>query len=173
MNMSNVVLIGMPGCGKSTVGVVLAKLMSLDFVDVDLVIQRKYKRRLQQLIHEHGNQGFLDLEAETISWLDCQETVIATGGSAALHPRGVRAMKKLGIIVYLKHPCQEIIQRIPNLESRGITLERGQTLEDLYRYRTPVYESVADLTVNGAGLAVEETALAVQQAVELFKAGKM
>ena len=169
--MKNVVLIGMPGCGKSTVGVVLAKLMSLDFLDVDLLIQRKYKKRLQALINEFGNQAFLDLEAETISWLDCQETVIATGGSAALHPMGVRAMKKLGVVVYLQHPCKEIVQRIPNLKSRGITLEEGQTLEDLYHYRTPIYESVADLTVNAAGLTVEETALAVQQAVEEFWAG--
>ncbi len=169
--MKNVVLIGMPGCGKSTVGVVLAKLMSLDFLDVDLIIQRRYRSRLQDLINKYGNQAFLDLEAETISWLDCQETVIATGGSAALHPKGVRAMKKLGTVVYLKHPCKEIIQRVPNLESRGITLEDGQTLEDLYQYRTPVYESVADLIVDATGLTVEETALAVRHAVEAFRSG--
>jgi shikimate kinase len=164
-NVKNVILIGMPGCGKSTVGVVLAKLLGYNFVDVDLLIQRKHHCRLQTLIDQRGNQAFLDLEADTIACLDCQETVIATGGSAALHPVGVDAMKKLGVVVYLQHPCQEIIQRIPNLESRGITLEKGQTLEDLYAYRTPIYESVADVTIDAAGLTVEETALKVEQAL--------
>jgi shikimate kinase len=170
--MKNVVLIGMPGCGKSTVGVVLAKLMGMDFMDVDLVIQRKYHKRLQSLIDQYGNQGFLDLEADTISWLDCEETVIATGGSAALHHVGVRAMKKLGPVVYLQHPCQEIIQRIHNLDSRGITLEKGQTLEDLYNYRTPIYESVADITVNAAGLTVEQTARRVEEALVEWEKGR-
>jgi shikimate kinase len=163
--MKNVILIGMPGCGKSTVGVVLAKLMGLDFVDVDLLIQRKYRCRLQTLIDQRGNEEFLDLEAQTISWLDCEETVIATGGSAALHPLGVYAMKKLGVVVYLQHPCQEIIQRIPNLASRGITLEKGQTLEDLYAYRTPIYESVADIIIDATGLTVEQTARKVEEAL--------
>lgn len=163
--MNNVILIGMPGCGKSTVGVVLAKLLSYDFMDVDLVIQRNYKARLQTLIDTYGNQKFLDMEADTICGLTCRETVVATGGSAALHPRGLKAMKKLGTVVYLQHPCDEIIRRIPNLSSRGITLEKGQTLEDLYNYRIPFYEAAADITVNAAGFTVEETALAVQAAL--------
>lgn len=164
----NVILIGMPGSGKSTVGVVLAKLLSYDFLDVDILIQRNYGARLQDLIDRWGNQHFLDTEAETISDLQCRETVIATGGSAALHPDGVRAMKRLGIIVYLQHPCEEIISRIHNLSSRGITLEKGQTLEDLYRFRIPYYEAAADITIQAAGFSVEETAYAVQDALQKY-----
>ncbi len=163
--MDNVILIGMPGCGKSTVGVVLAKLLGYDFLDVDLLIQRKYGARLQSLIDLYGNQKFSDMEAETICELSCRETVVATGGSAALHPVGLAAMKRLGTVVYLQHPYEEIVRRVPNLKSRGITLEQGQTLEDLYSYRVPFYEAAADLTVNAARFSVEETALAVQSAL--------
>ena len=167
--MENVILIGMPGCGKSTVGVVLAKLLGYDFLDTDLLIQRNCSARLQTLIDTLGNQRFLDLEAKTICGLHCRETVVATGGSAAVHPDGADAIRKLGIVVYLQHPCEEIAGRIHNLSSRGITLERGQTLEDLYRFRVPYYEALADITVHAAGFSVEETALAAKEAILRFR----
>lgn len=164
---SNLVLIGMPGCGKSTVGVVLAKILGWDFLDVDLLIQKRSGKRLQAMIEEVGNDGFLELEADAIERIQCTNTVIATGGSAVLNARGLRRLRELGRLVYLEHPYEEIARRIPNLETRGITLAKGQSLKDLYDYRTPIYRAAADLTVNAAGCTIEETALAIQKAAEL------
>ena len=163
---SNLVLIGMPGCGKSTVGVVLAKIMGWDFLDVDLLIQKRCGKRLQTIIEEQGNAGFLEVEADAIEHIQCTHTVIATGGSAVLTPRGLARLRALGRLVYLAHPYEEIARRIPNLETRGITLEKGQTLRELFDSRAPLYAAVADITISAAGRTIEETALAVQQAVE-------
>ncbi len=163
----NLVLVGMPGCGKSTVGVVLAKILGWDFLDVDLLIQRQNGKRLQALIGELGNEGFLAREADAVESIRCTHTVIATGGSAVLHPRGLHRLRELGRLVYLQHPYEEIERRIPNLTTRGITLAEGQTLRDLYDYRAPIYAAVADLTVDAAGRTIEETAMAIQQAAQL------
>ena len=162
----NLVLIGMPGCGKSTVGVVLAKILGWDFVDVDLVIQKQNGRRLQEIIEAEGNEGFLEREADAVESLDCTHTVIATGGSAVLNPRGLKRLRELGKIVYLRHPYGEIERRIPNLETRGITLAPGQTLKDLYDYRTPIYEQAADIIVDAEGYTIEQTARAIQEAAK-------
>ncbi len=163
----NLVLIGMPGCGKSTVGVVLAKILGWDFVDVDLVIQRQNGRRLQEIIESEGNEGFLEREADAVESLKCARTVIATGGSAVLNPRGLQALRALGRLVYLSHPYEEIARRIPNLATRGITLAPGQTLRDLYDYRTPIYARVTDVTVDASCYTIEQTARAIQQAAGL------
>ena len=162
----NLVLIGMPGCGKSTVGVVLAKILGWDFVDVDLVIQKQNGRRLQEIIEAEGNEGFLEREADAVESLDCTHTVIATGGSAVLNPRGLKRLRELGKIVYLRHPYEEIARRIPNLATRGITLAPGQTLKDLYDYRTPIYTQAADLIVDAEGCTIEQTARAIQEAAK-------
>ena len=163
----NLVLIGMPGCGKSTVGVVLAKILGWDFLDVDLLIQKQYGKRLQQLIETYGNDGFLELEADTITGIQCRNTVIATGGSAVLKLRSVEHLRELGRLVYISHPYEEIVRRIPNLETRGITLGEGQTLKDLYDFRIPIYEACADVTVQAADCTIEQTALAIQRAAGL------
>lgn len=163
----NLVLVGMPGCGKSTVGVVLAKILGWDFLDVDLLIQKRSGKRLQEMIGELGNDGFLEAEADACESIDCTHTIIATGGSAVLNPRGLAALRRLGRLVYLEHPYEEIRRRIPNLATRGITLDEGQTLKDLYDYRVPIYESVADLTIHAANRTIEETARAVQDAAGL------
>ena len=160
----NLVLVGMPGCGKSTVGVVLAKILGWDFVDVDLVIQKQNGKRLQEIIAAEGNEGFLEREADAVESLDCTNTVIATGGSAVLNPRGLKRLRELGKIVYLRHPYEEIARRIPNLATRGITLAPGQTLKDLYDYRTPIYEQAADITVDAENCTIEQTARAIQEA---------
>lgn len=164
----NLVLIGMPGCGKSTIGVVLAKLLGWDFVDVDLMIQHQNGKRLQEIIEQVGNDGFLEKEADAVESLDCTNTIIATGGSAVLNPRGLAKLRQLGRLVYLSHPFEEIERHIHNLESRGITLKEGQTLKDLYDYRTPIYESVADVTVYLENCAIEDAAKMVQQAVGML-----
>ena len=163
----NLVLVGMPGCGKSTVGVVLAKILGWDFLDVDLLIQKQNGKRLQGLIQELGNEGFLEREADAVGSIDCTRTVIATGGSAVLTPRGLQNLRELGRLVYLCHPYEEIARRIPNLATRGITLEKGQTLKGLYDYRTPIYEAAADLTVDASGCTIEETAQAIRRLAEL------
>lgn len=164
----NLVLIGMPGCGKSTIGVVLAKMLGWDFVDVDLVIQNRCGKKLQQIIQQVGNEGFLEKEADAVESLDCTRTIIATGGSAVLNPRGLAKLRQLGRLVYLAHPYEEIASHIHNLESRGITLKEGQTLKDLYDYRTPIYESVADVTVRLEDCTIEDAAHAVQAAAGLL-----
>lgn len=163
----NLVLIGMPGCGKSTVGVVLAKILGWDFVDVDLVIQKQNGQRLQDIIQAEGNEAFLEKEADAVESLSCTHTVIATGGSAVLNPRGLQKLRELGRLVYLSHPYEEIARRIPNLATRGITLAPGQTLKDLYDYRTPIYERVADLTVDASSYTIEQTARAIQHSAGL------
>lgn len=163
----NLVLVGMPGCGKSTVGIVLAKMLGWDFVDVDLVIQNRSGKRLQEMIAQLGNEGFLEREADAVESLKCSHTIIATGGSAVLHPRGLAKLRQLGRLVYLEHPYEEIEGHIHNLESRGITLRPGQTLKDLYDVRTPIYEQVADRTVHLENCTIEEAANAVKAAVGL------
>lgn len=159
----NLVLIGMPGCGKSTVGVVLAKILGWDFLDVDLLIQKRSGKRLQEMIGQLGNEGFLEAEADAVESIHCHHTVIATGGSAVLNPRGLAKLRQLGRLVYLEHPFEEIQRRIPNLATRGITLDAGQTLKDLYDYRTPIYQSVADITVDAVNCTIEQTARTVKE----------
>ncbi len=158
---SNIVLIGVPGGGKSTDGVVLAKMMGMDFVDCDLLIIKREKRRLQDIIDRVGVKGFLKIEAEVIQSMDCENTVIATGGSAVLDEKSVEALKKLGTLVYLYHPYEEIVRRIPNLNNRGIAFEKGQTLETMFDYREPIYRRVADVIINAENHTVEENATEV------------
>ena len=154
----NIILIGMPGSGKSTVGVVLAKMLGFKFIDTDLLIQEQNGALLQEIIDRDGNDAFLETEAKCLKTLECEKSVIATGGSAVLHPEGLKKLKSLGVLIYLEHPFFEIDRRISNLDSRGVTLGVGQTLKDLYDYRTPIYRSAADITVNAEGLMIEETA---------------
>ena len=164
--MNNIVLIGMPGCGKSTVGVVLAKIIGYKFLDTDLLIQEKTGKLLQEMINDLGNKAFLDIEADIIETLDCEKHIIATGGSAVLNSRGVDKLKTLGKLVYLKHPFEEINKRISNLDTRGVTLENGQTLKDLYDYRSPIYENLADIIIDANGLSIEQTAKAIMNSLK-------
>lgn len=147
MKKSNIVLIGMPGCGKSTLGVVLAKLLCKDFVDVDLLIQRRVGMGLQEYIDRFGVRAFLRAEAETLCDLDVQNAVIATGGSAPLLKEGAARLRELGEVVWLDLPLTEIERRVTNLGSRGIAMEKGQTLSDVYAQRTPCYAAIADRRV--------------------------
>lgn len=144
MKKNNVVLIGMPGCGKSTLGVVLAKLLCMDFVDVDLLIQRRVGMGLQEYIDRFGVDAFLRAEAETLLALDVENAVIATGGSAPLLKEGADRLRLLGEVVWLDLPLLEIERRVTNLGSRGIAMRAGETLADVYAYRTPYYQAIAD-----------------------------
>ncbi len=162
----NIVLIGMPGCGKSSVGRCLARIKKMKLVDVDAVIEKQTGKQLQEIIDEMGNEGFLTLEAQTVASLECDGCVIAPGGSAVLTKKGEEALKRLGSLVYLKHPFEELESRVKNLPSRGVTLEPGQTFRQLYDYRVKIYEELADVTIEGEGLSIYETAKAVLSALE-------
>ncbi len=145
--MKNVILIGMPGSGKSTVGVVLAKKLGYRFIDSDLVIQEKYGKLLYQLIEERGEAGFLMLENEINASITAEGAVIATGGSAVYGKEAMRHFREIGQIVYLKLPFEELEQRLGDLHERGVGLKKGYTLRDLYEERIPLYEKYADITI--------------------------
>lgn len=152
-------LIGMPGSGKSTVGVLLAKLLGYQFLDVDLLIQQRAGMLLQELLDTRGTASFLDYEAEVVCSLDCRGHVIAPGGSAVCRPRAAEHLKSLGPLVYLRVAPEELERRIRNLSTRGIAAEPGQTLPDILAQRAPLYERYADLTVDcPAGQDLAETA---------------
>lgn len=152
----NIILIGMPGCGKSTVGVLLAKTLLLDFIDTDIVIQNKFKKALCDIINEHGNDYFKQSENEIISGLSFSNSVIATGGSAVYGKDAMSYLKSKGTVIYLKLPIEEITSRIKNIKTRGIVMQNGATISDLYSERLPLYEKYADITIDCAGLTAEE-----------------
>ena len=147
----NIVLIGMPGCGKSTVGVVLAKVMGMHFCDTDIVIQQREGRKLQDIINEDGNDAFLRCEEEALASLDIDGAVIATGGSAVYSDKAMRHLKESGKVVYLKVSESEIERRLADFAARGVAIKDGMTVKDLYNERIPLYERYADITVVGEG----------------------
>ena len=149
--MKNVILIGMPGSGKSTVGVVLAKKLGYRFIDSDLVIQEKCQKLLYQLIEERGEAGFLMLENEINASIMAKGAVIATGGSAVYGKEAMRHFQEIGRIVYLKLPFKELETRLGDLHERGVVLKEGYTLQDLYEERIPLYEKYADITIECEG----------------------
>lgn len=154
--MENVILVGMPACGKSTIGVVLAKTMNKGFIDTDLLIQQREGRALQAIINEHGNEYFHQVEERVLLDVDVKNHVIATGGSAIYFDSAMEHFKEQGKIVYIQVSLKTILERLRNIKTRGVTLGAGQTLEDLYKQRVPLYEKHADLIINAEGLHIEE-----------------
>lgn len=154
--MNNIILIGMPGAGKSTIGVVLAKKIGYEFIDSDIVIQNRYKKILQELINEYGTDGFEKIENDVNKSLNPQNSVIATGGSAIYGKEAMEHFDSIGTVVYLNLPYEEIEQRLGNLEERGVTIKKGQTLKDLYNERTPLYNKYANLTIDCQGKTIRE-----------------
>ncbi len=163
--VDNIILIGMPGSGKSSVGVVLAKALGLDFLDVDLLIQSREGALLQNILDSRGVEAFLDVESEAIRSVSCKRTVIAPGGSCVCRDDAMEHLRSLGTLVYLKLSYPEVVKRIHNLDSRGIALQPGQILADVYDYRTPRYERYADLTVDADGQSLVETIETVKRAL--------
>lgn len=159
--MANIVLIGMPGCGKSTVGVLLAKALGMSFVDTDVVLQANEGKKLQTIINEIGIDAFLEKEEESILSISCDRTVIATGGSVVYGKRAMAYLHKQGTVVYIRLPYEEIERRLSNLATRGVTLRDGQKLRDLYDERVPLYEKEADIVLNAAGADIEQTVAAL------------
>lgn len=146
--MNNVVLIGMPGAGKSTVGVVLAKRLGYRFIDSDLVIQEKKGMLLHEIIKEKGIDGFLAVENEINASLNVNRSVIATGGSVIYGEEAMEHLKKTGMIVYLKLSYGAVERRLGDLDERGVTVRKGQTLKDLYEERIPYYEKYAEVVLD-------------------------
>lgn len=145
---NNIVLIGMPGAGKSTVGVVLAKVTGHKFVDSDLVIQETTGKLLHELITEHGMEGFLEIENQTNAALDTKRAIIATGGSVIYGEKAMEHLKEIGLVVYLKLSLESIADRLGDLRQRGVALKEGWGLEELYEERIPLYEKYADLIID-------------------------
>ena len=150
----NVTLIGMPGVGKSTVGVVLAKILGYRFLDSDLEIQEQTGKLLHELITEHGDEGFLKIENQVNAGLAVDKTVIATGGSAVFGEDAMKHLQEISTVVYLRLPYKSLKKRLGDLKKRGVVLKPGQTLKDLVDYRTPYYEKYADLIVDEENLDI-------------------
>ncbi len=164
--MNNVILIGMPGVGKSTAGVVLAKLLGYEFVDADLLIQKQEGRLLHEIIAQEGRAGFLAIENQVNAGINTQKAVIATGGSVVYGAEAMEHLKSMGTVVYLKISYETLERRLHNMKGRGVVLKIGQTLRDLYEERTPLYEKYADLIVNQEQRDVEETIRQIVAALE-------
>ncbi|MCM1495216.1 MAG: shikimate kinase [Bacteroides sp.] len=164
--MDNVILIGMPGCGKSTIGVVLAKVLGYEFTDSDLLIQKRAGKLLREIIAERGEEGFLALEGAVNAGIQTERHVIATGGSVVYSKDAMQHFQKIGRIVYLKLSYATICSRLGNIRRRGVVLRDGQSLKDLYDERTPLYEQYADIIVDAEGYGIEELMEEVAKALE-------
>lgn len=164
--MKNVVLIGMPGAGKSTVGVVLAKILGYDFLDSDLLIQKQEKKILQDLIEEKGIDGFLSIENQVNRDIRVSHTVISTGGSICYCDEAMKKLSEGGLIVYIQTSYKTLRRRLGNLSKRGVVIREGSTLRDLYNERAPLYEKYAHLTINADGLTIEQTIEKISSQVE-------
>lgn len=166
MNRDNIILIGMPGVGKSTIGVVLAKALGYQFVDADLLIQEEEGKLLSELIEEHGTDGFIEIENRVNSHIQTHRSVIATGGSVIYGEEAMEHLKSIGTVIYLKQNLRVLQRRLRNLKGRGVVLKEGQTLVDLYKERTVLYEKYADITVDQYKQSIDQTLKAVRKALE-------
>ena len=154
---NNIVLIGMPGVGKSTIGVILAKVLGYQFLDADLLIQQQEGKLLKDIIAEVGTEGFIQVENRVNASINCEKTIIATGGSVIYGREAMEHLKEIGTVVYLEVPFSVLEKRLSDIKGRGVVLRDGQTLYDLYMERTPIYEKYEDIRVSEEGLGVEET----------------
>ncbi len=162
----NIVLVGMPASGKSTIGVILAKELKYRFTDTDLVLQEATDQTLVEIIAQRGLEGFLQLENDTVAALEAHRSVIATGGSVIYGREAMEHLKAHGIVVYIQHRYEVIQSRLTNITTRGVAMREGETLYDLFRERTPLYEQYADVTLEADGLTTEQ---AVQEIIRLIK----
>ena len=164
--MDNIVLIGMPGSGKSTLGVVLAKMLGYGFIDSDLIIEEEENRLLHEIIREEGIEGFIAIENRVNSSIETSKKVIATGGSAIYGAEAMEHLGKIGTIVYLKWGFEELAEHLGDLTERGVVLKEGQDLQGLYEERCPYYEKYADITVECSGESIEAMTREIMKALE-------
>ncbi len=161
----NVILIGMPGSGKTTIGTELSEYIGFGYVDSDSVIVAREGKRLNEIIAELGREAFLDIEAKVNSEICADRCVIATGGSVVYREKAMEKLKTLGTVVYLKLTCETIASRLGDLKKRGVAMKEGNTLQDLYNERSPLYEKYADIVVELDGKSVKESVKAVAEAL--------
>lgn len=164
----NLILIGMPASGKSTVGVILAKVIGYDFIDSDLLIQRKEGMRLADIIQKKGIDGFIQVENDVNASIEASRSVIATGGSAVYGEEAMMHLRELGAVIYLQVDFEVIQKRLRNIRQRGVALREGQTLQELYEERRVLYEKYADLIVREGSGEIEEV---VARIIRTLQAG--
>ena len=153
---NNIVLIGMPSCGKSTIGVVLAKAIGYRFVDSDLIIQERTGKLLSEIIEDEGIDTFNQIENDVNASLEYTKAVIATGGSAIYGEKAMEHLRSIGTIVYIELPLESLKERIGDLNARGVSIKDGQTFDELFEERKPLYEKYADVTIHAEGLSIRE-----------------
>ena len=153
----NIILIGMPGVGKSTIGVILAKVLGYQFMDADLVIQEQEGKLLREIIDEVGTEGFIKVENRVNANINAHRTIIATGGSVVYGKEAMEHLKSIGTVVYLSVPYSTLEKRLADIKGRGVVLKEGQDLYGLFEERTPLYEHYADIEISEDNLGVEET----------------
>ncbi len=166
MKKGNVILIGMPGCGKTTIGTELSEVIGYGYVDSDSVIVAREGKRLPQIIAECGREAFLDIEAKVNSEICADRCVIATGGSVIYRDYAMKKLKTMGVVVYLRLSYETIEKRLGDLTARGVALKEGFTLRDLYEERTPLYEKYADVCVDLDGKTIAESVKTVAEAIQ-------
>lgn len=166
----NIILIGMPGSGKSTLGVLLAKALGRRFLDTDLLIQEREGRLLQDIIDQDGIERFLEIEEQALLSVDVEHCVIATGGSVVYSQKGMEALKQNGDVLYLSATYEEVEKRVTNITTRGIVLKHGCSLRDAFTERVPLYERYQDYTIDSTGKSIEES---VAEIVILFPSHKI
>lgn len=164
--MNNIILIGMPGSGKSTIGVVLAKVLGYDFIDSDLLIQKSANRLLWQIMEEDGIDGFNKIEEKVNSSIEATNSVIATGGSAVYGEKAMRHLGEIGTIVYLDVRYQTLKKRLGDLKKRGVVLKPNQTLRDLYIERLALYKKYAHITIDADHMNIPQTVDSIVKALK-------
>jgi shikimate kinase len=162
---SNIVLIGMPGSGKSAIGVILAKMASMDFIDTDSLIQMSAGRSLQDIVDREGHMALRGIEEQVLISLDRRHHVIATGGSAVYSQAGMEHLKAIGAVVFLRVDLATLQSRIHDYETRGLAKAPEQTLEDLFNERAALYTRYADVTIDEVGLEEGEVCTAILAAL--------
>lgn len=154
--MNNIILIGMPGAGKSTVGVILAKVLGYQFIDSDLIIQQKENRLLKDIIEQEGLNGFIEIENKINQEIHTSNSVIATGGSAIYGKEAMNHFRNIGLVVYIKLGYDTLETRLGNIKQRGVVLKEGQNLKDLFEERCPLYEEYAHIIIDAKEMEIEE-----------------
>ena len=161
----NIILIGMPGAGKSTVGVLLAKRLGYNFIDTDLLLQSQQQCRLQQIIAREGLENFKTIEEQVLIELTTTHSVVATGGSAVYSERAMGRLRKLGQLVFIDIPLEELLCRVNDMDNRGLVIGPNETYENLYKERLPLYQKYAEMTIPGDGMTVEAVAAEIEKSV--------
>ena len=163
--MKNIVLIGMPATGKSTVGVILAKLMGFDFIDTDVIIAAQQRRPLPQIVADEGYERFIEIEGGVGESIKCENTVIATGGSMIFSPAAMEKLSADGVVIWLKTPLNELKRRLERtFTCRGVATPKSMTVEEIYEMRKPIYEKYAQLSIDCAG-STEDIAQSIKDVI--------